>query len=494
MNKACRALFHALQHKRGVEELRPLITTETAKAPDDFYQLKPLLWALSYGASAEVLKLLLAAHPEAANEVHPTDGWTPLHYAERLDIDSVRLLLERCPGAAAIRDAGGMLPLHWAAEHNAPTAVAELLLEAHREAALLPDSRGQLPARLALDAGASSELVELLERCQGTAALVGAVPAAPREAPLPVAILFPGQGSQYVGMLRSAQSLPAVQEMLREANEILGYDLLQVCLEGPEHKLLESIHCQPALYLAGLAGLERVKAAMPEVSRRCQAMAGFSVGQYAALAAAGVFSFGDGLRLVKVRAEAMQEAASAGQQAMLSVAGLDEAKLERCCAEAAAAAGAGSVCQITAHLFQRGFTVGGTRAAVELCKASCQKAKAQQVRDLRTGASFHTPLMAPARAKLEAYLLELLPKMSPPRCKVYVGAGAEAIDWETAPKDIVRLLLCMLTECVHWKQCMAAVLADGVKEFVECGPLQQLKAMMKRIDSNAWGNFTNFEV
>lgn len=482
-------MFHALQHKKDAKELRPLITPETARVPDDFYQLKPLFWALSYGASAEVLQLLLVAYPEAANEVHPTQGWTPLHYAERLDVESVKLLLARCPNAGSVQDSRGALPLHWAAEHDAPLAVVKVLVEANKDAVFQPDALGRLPARLALDAGASGELIETLQKGSSRA-----LPSQPTEASLPIAVLFPGQGSQCVGMLNSVKSMPSIQEMLREAREILGFDLLQVCLEGPEDKLQENRYCQPAVYVAGLAGFERMKEEMPENARRCHAMAGFSVGQYAALAAAGVFSFSDGLRLVKARAEAMQEAANASQQAMLSVAGFDETKLSKLCAQAVADKGGKEVCQITAHLFQRGFTVGGTRPAVEHCKALCEKAKARQVKLLNVSSGFHTELMAPARARLEALQQEFAPKMSAPRCKVFIGSHGDAMGLDAEPQAILSSLASLLTERVHWQQCVTALQADGIEEFYECGSQRQLKAIMKRIDSDAWGRCSCYEV
>ncbi|CAE7923898.1 Smok2b, partial [Symbiodinium necroappetens] len=142
------------------EAVKPLITRETAGACDIFYNLKPLFWALSYGAEAEVLKALLDAHPEAAKEKHPTEGWTPLHYVDKLSLESVRLLLATCPEAAHELDREGSLPLHWAAEHNAPKEVLQLLLKANGSAAERRDGFGRLPSRLAQNAGASEELVK----------------------------------------------------------------------------------------------------------------------------------------------------------------------------------------------------------------------------------------------------------------------------------------------------------------------------------------------
>merc|ERR1719454_646903 len=123
--------------------------------------------------------------------------------------------------------------------------------------------------------------------------------------------------------------------MLSKAEKILGYDVLKLCLEGPETKLEETAFCQPAMFIAGLAGVEKLRIEREEAVVKCQVMAGLSLGEYTALCAAGVFSFEDGLKLVKLRGEAMQEAANSSKQAMLSVAGVDQSKLEDACRAAA---------------------------------------------------------------------------------------------------------------------------------------------------------------
>merc|ERR1712061_795020 len=125
-------------------------------------------------------------------------------------------------------------------------------------------------------------------------------------------------------MMSTTKDLPAVRDMLYIASSLLKYDILNLCLEGPEAKLEETANCQPAMFIAGLAGVEKLKMERDEAVTRAQVVAGLSLGEYTALCVAGVFSFEDGLKLVKTRGEAMQEAASVGKQAMLSVAGLDK--------------------------------------------------------------------------------------------------------------------------------------------------------------------------
>merc|ERR1719401_451227 len=125
-------------------------------------------------------------------------------------------------------------------------------------------------------------------------------------------------------MIDSVKDLPEVKDMLSKAQQVLGYDLLKLCLQGPEDKLAETKYCQPAMFVGGLAGVAKLKQQNPDVVARPQCMAGLSLGEYTALCAAGVLSFEDGLTLVKLRGEAMQEAAQTGKQLMLSVAGLEK--------------------------------------------------------------------------------------------------------------------------------------------------------------------------
>merc|ERR1719401_1245018 len=136
--------------------------------------------------------------------------------------------------------------------------------------------------------------------------------------------------------MRSVKDIPAVKTMLSTANEILGFDVMKLCIDGPESKLEETQYCQPVMFIAGLAGLEKLRERRDgALVTRFQATAGLSLGEYTALCAAGVFSFEDGLKLVQLRGKAMQEAAAMGKQLMLSVAGIERDKLASLCKEAA---------------------------------------------------------------------------------------------------------------------------------------------------------------
>jgi [acyl-carrier-protein] S-malonyltransferase len=315
----------------------------------------------------------------------------------------------------------------------------------------------------------------------------------PSEPPLPVALMFPGQGSQYVKMLSKAQEIPAVKDMLSKAKDILGYDILEICLKGPESTLEQTKYCQPALFIAGLAAIEKLRADKPDRVERVQAVAGLSLGEYTALCVAGVFSFEDGLELVKLRGEAMQAAGEASDQSMLSVAGLEREVLEKMCQESCSSPS--DVCQIANDLFPLGFSCAGTSSAIQKLMTKAQKAEGcMQAKLLKVGGAFHTSLMEPAKEKLLAALKAKVSKMKPPRCDVYMNVSGKKITPATKPADIIPMMGDQLTSSVLWVTCMKEMIKDGVTEFYECGPMKQLKAMLKRIDPAAFKTCTSVDV
>jgi len=315
-----------------------------------------------------------------------------------------------------------------------------------------------------------------------------------REPPLSIGLLFPGQGSQYLKMLDGVKDLPPVRELLARAKAVLGWDVLELCLNGPEERLAETKNCQPVMFVAGLAALEKLRMEREEAVTRAQCMAGLSLGEYTALCAAGVFTFEDGLSLVKLRGEAMQDAASVSKQLMLSVAGLPKEKVEGLCAEAAKREGPGAVCVIANVLFPAGFSCAGTAEAVTTLKALAEDAGALSAKFVKTSGAFHTSLMQPAAERLGAALDALLPSMKPPKHTVWMNANAEPVQPGTDPKDIVALMKRQLTSSVLWEPSAKAMIAEGISEFYEVGPMKQIKAMMKRIDQGAWKATTNVEV
>jgi len=320
-----------------------------------------------------------------------------------------------------------------------------------------------------------------------------AIAAHAQDGVLPIGLLFPGQGSQYVKMLHDVKDVPSVRDMLDKAKQILGYNLLDLCLNGPEDKLEQTTFCQPAVYVAGLAAVELLKQDQAAVASNSQAVAGLSLGEYTALTQAGVFSFETGLKLVKLRAEAMQEAAEASPQLMASVAGLDRGTLDKICEESKS--GPDDVCQVANVLFPNGFSCSGSKAAIEaLCKKAENTPGCLQCKVLKTSGAFHTKLMEPAKAKLVAALKDVESSMSPPSCDVYMNMTGKRLAAGTPTSEIIEQLGEQLTSCVQWEPSMKAMLDDGIEEFFECGPGKQLKSMMKRIDASAWKKTNNIHV
>eukprot|EP00406_Dinophysis_acuminata_P036766 CAMPEP_0179379524 /NCGR_PEP_ID=MMETSP0797-20121207/89882_1 /TAXON_ID=47934 /ORGANISM="Dinophysis acuminata, Strain DAEP01" /LENGTH=497 /DNA_ID=CAMNT_0021095603 /DNA_START=144 /DNA_END=1637 /DNA_ORIENTATION=+ len=310
--------------------------------------------------------------------------------------------------------------------------------------------------------------------------------------PLPIAMLFPGQGSQYIKMLSTVKDLPKVKEMLATAERVLGRNLGEICLEGPEDLLDEYENCQPAMLIAGLAGLYKLRTEKADAVERCQAMAGLSLGEYTALCAAGVFTLEDGLRLVMLHGEAMEAASALVQAAQVTVTGLEKMRLVDLCSEALKAEG--GVCQISIEWFPRGFTVRGTLDAVLALERLVRAAGALHAEVMRVATAMHTPLLEPARERLDKALEEVLPRMKPPSCAVYMNGTAAPVKSHTNPKVIVTFLKLQLTSPVLWEQSVRAMINDGASEFYELGPSMKFKDMMKHINSRVSESTTCVQV
>jgi [acyl-carrier-protein] S-malonyltransferase len=295
---------------------------------------------------------------------------------------------------------------------------------------------------------------------------------------LSIAFLFPGQGAQAVGMGRKlVDSLPAARDLFDRASKIVGYDLLQVCLEGPAEKLDSTAYSQPALFVTSLAALEWLKANQPDVVSGCGAAAGLSLGEYTALVFAGVMTFEDGLRVVQERGRAMQDAADAVPSGMVSILGLEREQIDKLCEDARAE---GEVLQIANMLCPGNIVVSGHKGACERVADLATKAGAMKTIPLAVAGAFHTPLMQPAVARLAAALASV--PMQSPRIPVISNVDATAHD---NPEEIRRLLTEQVVSPVLWEDTQRKLLLHGHAPFWEVGPGRVLRGLLKRIDRKA---------
>ncbi len=292
------------------------------------------------------------------------------------------------------------------------------------------------------------------------------------------AFLFPGQGAQTVGMGKLlVETTPRAKEVFERANQVLGYDLLQVCLEGPAAKLDSTDYSQPALFVTSLAALEWLRANKPDVADSCQAVAGLSLGEYTALVFADVMTFEDGLRVVQERGRAMQAAADAVPSSMVSVLGLDAEKTQAVCQEAKTG---DEILQIANYLCPGNIVISGHKSACERVAALAEKAGAMKTIPLAVAGAFHTPLMQPAVERLTKALSGVALKK--PRIPVISNVDAESHD---DPEQIRELLVRQVVAPVRWEDSIRKMLSHGHTPIWEVGPGRVLRSLLKRIDRKA---------
>ena len=274
-----------------------------------------------------------------------------------------------------------------------------------------------------------------------------------------------------------AETLPASRSLYDQANKILGYDLARLCFEGPSEQLDSTVHSQPALFVTSLAALEWLKANKPEVASAAQATAGLSLGEYTALVFAGVMSFEDGLRIVQQRGRAMQDAADAVKSGMVSILGLEAAKIEELCSQARAP---GEILQIANYLCPGNIVVSGHKAACEKVAELAPLAGAMKAIPLAVAGAFHTPLMQPAVDRLAEVLSKITLKS--PRIPVVSNVDAAVHD---KPEEIRALLVRQVVSPVRWEDSQRYLLAQGYGPHWEIGPGRVLRGLLKRIDRKA---------
>lgn len=286
-----------------------------------------------------------------------------------------------------------------------------------------------------------------------------------------LAVLFPGQGAQSVGMGRDlAQTRPAAAEIFRRANEVVGYDLAKLCFEGPAEKLEQTDIQQPAIFTTSVAIWEAIggSAGLAEAPA---AMAGLSLGEYTALYAAGSVSFEDALRLVKRRGELMQQASQSPPSGMVSIMGLEPAQVDELCGKASSA----GIMQPANYNCPGQIVVSGDKAACELIVRLTDEAGGRAI-PLKVAGAFHSPLMKPAAEGLAQVLSET--RFAPPRVPVVSNVNCDS----HRDGDTIRLWLTdQLTHPVRWQASMERLIADGVEQFVEIGPGRILTGLMRKI-------------
>ena len=295
------------------------------------------------------------------------------------------------------------------------------------------------------------------------------------------AFVFPGQGSQAVGMLDAWGDHPAVQQTLQEASQALGEDVGRLIHEGPKEALALTTNTQPVMLVAGVAAW---RVWLAEGGARPAYVAGHSLGEYSALVAAGVLTLAQAAPLVRLRAAAMQEAVPVGAGAMAAILGLDSAKVIDGCAQAMATFGAGSTEVVEAVNFNDPIqtVIAGTKAGVDKACEMLKAAGAKRALPLPVSAPFHSSLMRPAAEKLRVALEQTL--LAAPQIPVLNNVDVAVVD---SPDAIRDALVRQAFHPVRWVESVQALQARGVTHVVECGPGKVLAGLTKRISADLVG-------
>src|ERR1700676_1628952 len=285
-----------------------------------------------------------------------------------------------------------------------------------------------------------------------------------------IALLFPGQGSQAVGMGKDlAEKYPVARQTFEEADETLGYKLSTLCFEGPEDQLRLTEITQPAILTVSIAALRVLETRMPKPSY----VAGHSLGEYSAHVAAGTFTFADAVRTVRNRGKYMQEAVPVGVGAMAAILGMDAEKVTAVCQDAAQ----GEVCEPANINSPEQIVISGNTAAGERAAKLAGERGAKRAKLLPVSAPFHCSLMKPAQDRLEGDLRKLT--MQTPIYRVVCNVDAELVTDDLRARDT---LVRQVTGSVKWDPCMRLLIAQGVQTFVEVGPGKVLCGLMRQID------------
>ncbi|MFI5211612.1 MAG: ACP S-malonyltransferase [Ignavibacteria bacterium] len=287
------------------------------------------------------------------------------------------------------------------------------------------------------------------------------------------AYVYPGQGSQYVGMGRDLfESYKEINELYLLSNEILGFDIAKVSFEGPEEKLKQTNITQPAIVIHSIAATRLLKNSNADFA------AGHSLGEFSALIYAGALDFADGLRLVQLRGELMQKAGEEYKGTMAAIIGLDPAILEEICKDAAR----DGIVQIANINSPGQIVISGSIEGVKKAMALAKGNGAKLVKELVVHGAFHSPLMESAKKDFKAALDNT--EFNKIRIPVYSNVTAKPITKDSDPAVIKDTLYDQLTSSVLWQESIVNMISDGATEFIELGPGKVLQGLIKRIDGS----------